>query len=1017
MKSIFCFTIGMIFIYNSFSQTYRAAFDVTDYSSNYNSGQGNSFYCNASLDGKGGNVALDGAADIMRSYLIMYHATRDIKYLDKFIIQAKRVQERRDDNIQNIYLNTPSAIENHSLCSPYPNNTPVPDNTNSYGTISKGWSYDLEFNSSVEKPVYCYGWDPTPLYMGKIMFPMAEFIYMIKVEFASDLQNLSLPDEANGINQYKNQYGANYDISENFTSISTYADYANWLEKRLKGTFDFLESDYWEPATNAICGSTSLGTYCQIVPHCTPSEGTDINQQCAMGKALAYMYLAADNSDSYKPLYQDHIIEIAKGLWCVLNTPNISVNNPHYYFYQASEGFWAWEEQFDNWTGNFETTDHGTEDAEFLELCYRYNITDFSDNPLFTESTMKKMGNTLADIIYKQPLDFDTCVSGTRGGPDNWTAAYWGFLIPYNPYIYQELSDVAAVDCIYNNEPGPLQTAYLALAQSPYAYSNYYSFYSNANALQASNYKFNPIALRQGHSLGSDVYCLASGDFDNNGMEDFVSVDDANGVFYSYTPDICDNPNIFSPHNDYPSNCWVVAQSNPHGAVIWKGITAGDFDLSVAPNDHPGDEIIALHPNGTIYLLKQVGGTPWGGTFNEETLTSSYSWAGVTSADFKPANPGDEAVGITSDGQLYFITYNSSGLQLSSLITSTGINQVIGITAGKFDITDNRPQIAILDGSNEYITIFSYDNNSNTFAQIHQYTGAGADNSWNSITSGDFDGDGQDEIAVHRDADGQVLIFKVKSGTITPVYGEYFPIDQSIRAMTIGKFKLNTSGKDALIVFRNFDGQITIFNMDGVCPDAYVNNTTVNNDYTIPNIYTNTNNNYTVDYHANNTLYATNFTVASGSSAEFVAGNKIIVTPGTTGSTAYSGSSFHAYIDATNYGCDSHSTFKTASPTKQPHYEKSITAVMKKDTTTYTGLTISPNPNNGNMNVSYEIKKKETGKLEIYNSIGDILYSYPLYAGKNKFAINGDNLNNGIYFCRATAGNKMIAKDKIVVIK
>lgn len=76
---------------------------------------------------------------------------------------------------------------------------------------------------------------------------------------------------------------------------------------------------------------------------------------------------------------------------------------------------------------------------------------------------------------------------------------------------------------------------------------------------------------------------------------------------------------------------------------------------------------------------------------------------------------------------------------------------------------------------------------------------------------------------------------------------------------------------------------------------------------------------------------------------------------------------------------------------------------------------IYPNPNNGNMQVAYEIP--ETGTFEIYDLFGKKLLSYPLYEGKNTFAISATMLNEGIYFYRATAGNKIIAKDKLVVIK
>ena len=100
-----------------------------------------------------------------------------------------------------------------------------------------------------------------------------------------------------------------------------------------------------------------------------------------------------------------------------------------------------------------------------------------------------------------------------------------------------------------------------------------------------------------------------------------------------------------------------------------------------------------------------------------------------------------------------------------------------------------------------------------------------------------------------------------------------------------------------------------------------------------------------------------------------------------------------------------------------------ITAVKKDslgksvEAITNIGIAVSPNPSDSNMNVVYEIPESETRIFEIYNLIGKKLLRYPLYGGKNTFNISATSLNEGIYFYRATAGNKLIATDKIVVIK
>ena len=90
---------------------------------------------------------------------------------------------------------------------------------------------------------------------------------------------------------------------------------------------------------------------------------------------------------------------------------------------------------------------------------------------------------------------------------------------------------------------------------------------------------------------------------------------------------------------------------------------------------------------------------------------------------------------------------------------------------------------------------------------------------------------------------------------------------------------------------------------------------------------------------------------------------------------------------------------------------------LLNDKQSFEAVKLYPNPNNGNMNVNYELPENETGTFEIYDLMGKKLYSYPLLGGKNLFSINEETLGQGIYLYKALAGNKLIATDKIVVIK
>ena len=83
MKKIIVFLFFFYSIQQSNAQTYRNLFDKLDISFQT---LPHSFQTQL-------NGTLLGSAIIMPSYLNMYEAIKDKKYLDKFIIHAKRIQD------------------------------------------------------------------------------------------------------------------------------------------------------------------------------------------------------------------------------------------------------------------------------------------------------------------------------------------------------------------------------------------------------------------------------------------------------------------------------------------------------------------------------------------------------------------------------------------------------------------------------------------------------------------------------------------------------------------------------------------------------------------------------------------------------------------------------------------------------------------------------------------------------------------------------------------------------------
>ena len=154
------------------------------------------------------------------------------------------------------------------------------------------------------------------------------------------------------------------------------------------------------------------------------------------------------------------------------------------------------------------------------------------------------------------------------------------------------------------------------------------------------------------------------------------------------------------------------------------------------------------------------------------------------------------------------------------------------------------------------------------------------------------------------------------------------------------------------------------------------------------------------------------FSVDNGVTAYFTAGDKIDIKPGVhmkAGCTSY------GYIDP-NLCSNSSSKIAQTGNSNPP---KETTVVIKKENKILDSayFKLSPNPTNGDVKVSYNLPLNTLDRFELYNYTGVKECNYSLTCGINSISISLNNLNDGVYFYQVLADNKLIAKDKIVVIK
>lgn len=992
MKRHLTLYINLFLIVNCFSQTFRNGHDIHDYHM-LNKGQGKTISGNSVPSSYTTNLKADlnnSENWIMEAYINLFKSTNDKKYLNQFIIHAKRVQERRDDNIINISVNETDIPRSPSGCS-------FTLHSNNQNTLSseKSWSY-VENN--------CDWSTRRVLYSGNLTFPMAQFVHLILVEKSADYNFITtpLPNEAKTLPS-----NSNCPIQ----AMDNYYHFASWLKCRIEETISFHDS-FWrkrdmsgnfvstsnpclQPIHAELCyGSTTI--VCNGGPgayvHDESSNNVDaLNMQCAMGRTLVVMYAVNGNNN-----YLCKIRDIAVGFknqMSKITTSSLPSSLP-----QASLGYVSWCHSYDCKNNEWEDIDHGFTSIQFADLCYSYGLKYYNGQDLFTLNDMKKFGNLAAYILYKNPGEYfmnvmghnyncepEYCLTDGNNVPSGVNLAdryYLGGLYAsiskYNPYIYQQCVDLYDSRALYQNQwDYPLPFSYLAMAQSPYF---------QWNSSWSSNFKFNPIGVNtygNSHNFKGGTI----GDFDNNGSNEIILYDATRDHFRLYS---------VGKYSTAPSDVTLELTFSGTGNAI--NLASGDIN-----SFHAGEEFITINPNNsTIYLYEQ-NGTSFSAITQQ--ISGSSSWKSLAVGDFDVGHQGDEIFALDNNGDIYLLVYDyqtqSFGVYNKGNIS---VASGVSITSGNFDPNNSNVQFATVENGSGHIKIFEYNTSTNSLntTPLYTYTASGTGNQWRTMTSGDFDEDGVDELIAYRHYDGQVMMFKVKNGQLPLVYSEYFPKDQEIAVLISGKFNQFLGG-DVFTVLRNYDGKLALFTMEGQCPGVSLQNTLVDGTYTIDNNYSGSQNNYVIDYHANNTLMASNnFTIVTPSEVEFTAGKKVILKPGFK---ALAGSKFHAYID-NQLACNMpYLRTGNTSPTENNDPE------LKQQIKEAFNFKVFPNPNTGNFTVYLE-ESNQTQTVTILNMLGEKVSQ--INTLEQKLEINLVSYPKGVYFVNVQSDKG--SKSKKIVI-
>jgi len=78
-------------------------------------------------------------------------------------------------------------------------------------------------------------------------------------------------------------------------------------------------------------------------------------------------------------------------------------------------------------------------------------------------------------------------------------------------------------------------------------------------------------------------------------------------------------------------------------------------------------------------------------------------------------------------------------------------------------------------------------------------------------------------------------------------------------------------------------------------------------------------------------------------------------------------------------------------------------------------LKLYPNPANNYLHIEYDILYLKEAKLQIFNSIGAVVYNKNLLEKKDKLKITVSEYKNGLYFCSLQIDGKLLNTRKILI--
>lgn len=733
-------------------------------------------------------------APLMNAYLEMYEASLDKHYLDLFIIQAKLVINRRDDNLKILYLDKPdsekiviSNIETRRVLE----GGQVPQNGD------KAWSgynepyYDA--NPPHERLIEAY-WAGEHVSNGIISFPLIKFAYLIKYVYPH-LKTLEVPSEAKGP-----------DASNGFV-VNTYDDFAELLKNKIHETIHDHFGKYW---------SKKRHCYVDTSPDGPKKTGhSNINYHTSLGRPAVYLYAIykAENNDTLTDYYHNLISEI----FLRLTYPKDPAS------FTRKDHIVSW--RYTTPRGSYEDIAHGLLSFQFVDLCHHFEIPNFfkPKNLLVPNDLMFDFANTFQEKFIKGPESYWLNISGDDAKAPNQpipvcdnpvydsirkidqysNAGRTVFLSKHIPDLYPAFADYFYEFGLYGPDSSPKylkgpfnQTMVVDAVAGLAHYAKVPSVSNHMNIKGvARSHKYDV----DNHFPEKPKYTgVTSGEFDGNPSTieiATIQVDNNHIEIHSY--------------ND--STQKISLNTNKTGQRLngnWDNISAGN----IIPGNE-SDELVAYSQDTKcLYVILSNKSVPI--MFYTGKQVSHIAVGNIDN------QPGDEIITISGiNGEMSIYRFKKDNLEeqiiLNSMLSPFLIYSPAGIAIGNLDNDpSNGSEIITIDNNiyeEENIRIFNFNSNTNQFYNhISTFSGTRSDYSnWNGIAVGDYNNDGIDEFMLHREFDGDFFLFHLEAGKIKNSCKDYYPINWEMGIMCTINSKQNE--KDYFLTIRNLNGDLFIY--------------------------------------------------------------------------------------------------------------------------------------------------------------------------------------------------------------